>query len=69
MKKTCRKTKEAKRRLEWFRKKYTKIAIARQFIASYRTTEAINILEELVKEYTKTPLADKAAGELRKLGR
>ncbi len=67
--KDLQKTKEAERRLEWFRKGYTKLAIARQYIASYRTTEAINILEELAKEYAKTPLADKAAGELRTFGR
>jgi hypothetical protein len=62
------KAKAAKQRLEWFRAGYKKLAEANQYIASYKTSEAIVLLKELVKEYTKTALADKAAAALRKLG-
>ena len=62
------KTKDAQRRLEWFRRGYEKLATANNHIANYKTTEGIEILRELVKEYERTLLADKAAAILRTLG-
>ena len=67
-KKHLDKTREAKKRLEWFRKGYAQLALARQCIDNYRTTEAIEILKALVDEYEETLLADKAAALLKTFG-
>lgn len=61
-------TSEAKKKLEWFRTGYNKLATAQQYISSYKTAEAIPLLREVVTEYAKTRLADKAAAVLRTLG-
>lgn len=61
-------TKESRQKLEWFRKGYIKLSTAQQFINTYKTAEAIPLLKEIVSEYAKTRLADKAAAVLRTLG-
>lgn len=60
-------TAEAKKTLEWYKKGYDKLAAAQQCISSYKTADAIVLLREVVKEYAKTLLADKAAALLRPL--